>query len=116
MEETRILEDLRDDHGRHFVGDDGLGLAVVEPQGLEGVDAEGVLVLHAAVSWHSALQGGRRDRLLCRAGRRTHHPWAAVPGRGGSSSSREERKKKKTNEGGGKKKREEEFIFQPLLI
>ena len=102
MQKNRGLElqeaanDSRDDHGRHFVGDDGLGLAVVEPQGVEGVDAEGVLVLHAAVARRPALQGGCRDCLLCRAGGRTHNPQAAVPGQGGKQGERE---------------REEEFFF-----
>lgn len=93
MHKTRGLElqeDLRDDHGCHFVGDDGLGLAVVEPQGLEGVDAEGALVLHAAVARCPALQGGCRDCLLRRTGGRTHNPWAAAPERGGGRENKEE--------------------------
>lgn len=54
----RRPKDLRDYHRCHFVGDDGLGLAVVEPQGLEGVDAEGPLVLHAALAQRPTLRGG----------------------------------------------------------
>lgn len=98
LELQEAAKDLRDDHRCHFVGDDGLGLAVMEPQGLEGVDAEGALVLHAAVARHPALQRGCRDCLLCCTGGRTHNLRAAALGQGGSRENKEGRREREGKE------------------
>lgn len=67
----------RDHDGGHFVGDDGLGLTVVQACGLEGVDTERVLTVHRAATLEALEGGARRNRLLGCAGCGTHSPLAA---------------------------------------
>lgn len=47
----------RDHDGGHLVGDDGLGLTVVQARGLEGVGTERVPPVHRAAALE-ALEGG----------------------------------------------------------
>lgn len=66
------------DHDRgHLVGDDGLGLAVMQASGLEGVDTEGVPTVHRAAALEALKGDACRDSLLGCAGRCTHSLLAA---------------------------------------
>lgn len=72
-----LLAVVCDHDRRHLVGDDELGLAVVQAHGLEGVNAEGMPAVHGAATLEAFKEGTCRDCLLGCAGRGTHSLSAA---------------------------------------
>lgn len=76
MRGRRFRRDLRDDDGGHFVGDNGLALAAVYADRLEGARAHRLLVVGHPVAVVT-LKGGRNGLWRC-AGSCTHAPQAAV--------------------------------------
>lgn len=77
-EDADSRRDLRDDDGCNLVGDNRLGLAVVDADRLEGARADGLLDVGHAVTVNS-LDGRRyRNGLLCGTRSCTHAPQAAV--------------------------------------
>lgn len=70
--------DLRDDDGGHFVGDNGLGLVVVDVDRLKGARAERLPAVGHPVDVDALELGRYGNGLRCGAGSCTHAPQAAV--------------------------------------
>lgn len=70
--------DLRDDDRCNFVGDNGLGLVVVDVDRLEGAHAKRLPAVGHSVDVDALERGRYRNGLWCGAGSCTHAPQAAV--------------------------------------
>lgn len=70
--------DLRDDDRGDFVGDDGLGLVVVDVERLKGAHAERLPAVGHSVHMDALQRGRHGNGLRCCAGSCTHAPQAAV--------------------------------------
>lgn len=71
-------KDLRDDDRCDFVGDNGLGLVVVDVDCLKGAHAKRLPAVGHSVDVDALERGCYRNRLWCGTGSRTHAPQAAV--------------------------------------
>lgn len=79
IERTRIRGgDLRDDDRCDFVGDNGLGLVVVDVDCLEGAHAERLPAVGHPVHLETLEWRGGGDWLRCGTGSCTHAPQAAA--------------------------------------
>lgn len=70
--------DLRDDDRCNFVGDNGLGLVVVDVDRLEGAHAKRLPAVGHSVDVDALKRGRYRNGLWCGAGSCTHAPQTAV--------------------------------------
>lgn len=70
--------DLRDDDRCDFVGDNGLGLVVVDVDRLKGTHAKRLPAVGHSVDMDILKRGRYRNWLRCGTGSRTHAPQAAV--------------------------------------
>lgn len=71
-------KDLRDDDRCDFVGDNGLGLVVVDVDCLKGAHAKRLPAVGHSVDMDTLERGRYRNRLWCGTGSCTHAPQAAV--------------------------------------
>lgn len=72
--------DLRDDDRGDFVGDNGLGLVVVDVDRLKGAHAKRLPAVGHSVDMDALQRGRYGNGLRCGAGSCTHAPQAAVNG------------------------------------
>lgn len=68
----------RNDNRSHLISNDRLGFVIVEANGLEGVDAEGMVIFHGSTGVN-VLKCCCCYCLLSCAGSCTHNPQATVP-------------------------------------